>query len=85
MGARIVNTHILVNSFDYSPIYPAYECSKEDVIEYEKENPFPITEYYTKEMMFIDMQHDSGSGILTFNGLIQTQLTWIEDFICEVI
>jgi hypothetical protein len=87
MGARIRTLNVLINTFDYNPIYIGNHVGKSEIIEYEAQNPFPRspTGFYTREMMILDMQHDEGGGILTFTGLTDEQKSWIEEFVNSVI
>ena len=85
MAKIIKNLNVLINTFDYNPIYIGNHTTKSEIIEYETENPFPITEYYTKNMMIQDMQHTESAGILTFTGLTDEQTEWIEKFVYTVI
>ena len=85
MGARIKNLNVLISTFDYSPIYIGNHIGKSEVIEYEAERPFPYSEEYSRDMMIKDMQHSDGAGILTFTGLTEDQIDWIEQFVNSVI
>nr|BDI55167.1 MAG: hypothetical protein [uncultured archaeon] len=86
MGIRIKKLNVLIDTFDYYPVYTANIIGKSEVIEYEAQNPFPITKYYNRAMLINDMQHDNNGGILTFNdNITDEQINWIETFLNEVI
>lgn len=85
MGIRILQLDVLIDTFDYSPVYPGNVLGKSEVIEFEAKVPFPATKRYTREMMIADMHHDHGAGILSFTGLTSDQKYWIELFLNESI
>lgn len=78
MGIRIKKLKVLIDTFDYEPVYPGNILPIDDVLEYEAHNPFPETEEYTRENMLDDMQHTHAGGILTFHEITEEQEDWIE-------